>query len=220
MEGVFQSPTYFVAFGLLRQRDLFADCPTQFRILLMEVSVVRVSKASGDLMNRGRPVRTGATAPRSPSTGQLRKSWLLPASSTNGFGRTADVWQRSCGRVFGRLDRAYRYLCSPDFAPPPTSCADTDSSRAARRACRSSLALRYGDTPRLPVRAKASFAATMCAGVGPDGANRLEAGTFRNRQVRSRFSSRGTRAPSNQLWRMLCEHRICCAKARTFPPVT
>src|SRR5712692_9935302 len=57
VEGFFQSPTHFVGFGKLRQRNLFADCPTQFRILLMDVSIVRVSKARGHLMNRGRPVR-------------------------------------------------------------------------------------------------------------------------------------------------------------------
>src|SRR5260370_29359885 len=56
VEGVFQSPAHFVWFVLLRQRDLFADCPIQFRILLMDVTVVRVSKAHGNLMRRGRPV--------------------------------------------------------------------------------------------------------------------------------------------------------------------
>ena len=57
VERIFQYPTHRVGFGLLPQRNFLADCLTQIRILLMDVSIVRVSKACGDLMDRGWPVR-------------------------------------------------------------------------------------------------------------------------------------------------------------------
>ena len=54
----FQSPTHFVGFGKLRQRNLFADCPTQFRILLMDVSIVRVAARK---RSRNGPLPAGAS---------------------------------------------------------------------------------------------------------------------------------------------------------------
>src|ERR1017187_8044866 len=202
VEGVFQSPTYFVGFGLLRQRDLFADCPTQLRILLMEVSVVRVSKASGHLMNRGRPVRLE----------RLLQDLLQPDSFANPDCSRLPPPMASAGLPMSGSDPMAEF--SVGLIEPIGVCV-AQASRNLRQGARVGViksrqkglpefartpVWRYGP---LPVRAKASFAATMCAGVGPDGANRIEAGIFRNRQVRSRFSSRGTRAPSNQFWRML-----------------
>src|SRR5664280_651885 len=60
----------------------------------------------------------------------------------------------------------------------------------------------------------------MFIGVGPDGAKKLQAGTFKNRAVRSRFSSRGIAVPSSQLWRMPRVHRMYSARARILPPAT
>ena len=53
------------------RRNLVTDGAAEFWILLVNVSLVRVSKAHGNLMNRGRPVRFERLLSGSPSVARL-----------------------------------------------------------------------------------------------------------------------------------------------------
>jgi hypothetical protein len=218
-ERFFQGPSHSVRFAFFRQRDLRADCTTQVGIILTDISVIRVTKACSNLMDRGRPVRFERLFQYVLQPGGIADpdcSRLPPPMTQAGFPISGGdlMAEFSVGLIEPLgifVAQTSRHL---------RQAAGYASFRAARSACWISLAVRDGDTSRAPVSATASFAAAICTEVGPKESNRLAAGIFKYRQVRSRFSSRGTVAPRSQFWRMLPGHRICCARARTFPCVT
>jgi len=104
----------------LHPRYSLADCRAQRRKFLTNVSVVRVAKFCGDLMDRCGVNRfeglfqdfLQSSDFANPGRSRLLHQWLWPDCLC----RAAILWQSA-----GRLDKASRCFCSRAFAQPPTS---------------------------------------------------------------------------------------------------